>query len=49
MKREETPEEINKRIMDKFKKAPKGMGELIGRYEPVNKPSVKSAKEKDKK
>lgn len=35
MKKNETPAEANKRIMDKFKKAPKGMGEVIGRYEPV--------------
>lgn len=37
MKKEETPEEIAKRINEKFRKAPKGMGEIIGRYEPVNK------------
>ena len=49
MKKEETAEEIAKRINEKFRKAPKGMGELIGRYEPVNKPSVKNTKEKDKK
>lgn len=45
MKKPETAEEINKRIMDKFKKAPKGMGEVIGRYEPVkNKPKEKEKK-----
>ena len=33
--KKETAAEANKRIMDKFKKAPKGMGEVIGRYEPV--------------
>lgn len=50
MKREETPEEINKRIMEKFRKAPKGMGELIGRYEPINKqPANNQPKEKEKK
>lgn len=50
MKKEETPEEINKRIMEKFRKAPKGMGELIGRYEPTNNPAVKNQpKVKDKK
>lgn len=48
MKREETPEEINKRIMEKFRKAPKGMGELIGRYEPVNKPTTKNKEEEKK-
>ena len=42
MKKEETPEEITKRINEKFRKAPKGMGELIGRYEPVNNPVVKN-------
>ena len=46
MKKEETPEEINKRIMEKFRKAPKGMGEIIGRYEPVNKPTPKSENKK---
>lgn len=35
MKKKETAAEINKRIMEKFKKAPKGMGGVIGRYEPV--------------
>ena len=45
MKKPETAEEINKRIMEKFKKAPKGMGEVIGRYEPVKNPP----KENDKK
>ena len=50
MKKEETPEEIRKRIMEKFRKAPKGMGELIGRYEPVNKkPAKEQPKEKAKK
>lgn len=50
MKKEETPEEINKRIMEKFRKAPKGMGELIGRYEPVNKqPTKNQPKDKAKK
>ena len=49
MKREETPEEINKRIMEKFRKAPKGMGELIGRYEPINQPANNQPKEKEKK
>ena len=34
--KKETPAEINKRIMEKLKQAPKGMGEVIGRYEPVN-------------
>lgn len=49
-KKEETPEEITKRINEKFRKAPKGMGELIGRYEPINKPSVKNQpKVKEKK
>ena len=45
MKKKETPEEIRKRINEKFKKAPKGMGEVIGRYEPVNK---KKTEKKDK-
>lgn len=45
MKKPETAEEINKRIMEKFRKAPKGMGEVIGRYEPVKNPP----KENDKK
>ena len=45
MKKEETPEEIAKRINEKFRKAPKGMGEIIGRYEPVkNQPKVKDKK-----
>lgn len=45
MKKEETAEEIAKRINEKFRKAPKGMGELIGRYEPVkNQPKVKDKK-----
>ena len=48
MKREETPEEINKRIMEKFRKAPKGMGEIIGRYEPINKPTPKNKEEEKK-
>jgi hypothetical protein len=46
MKKEETPEEIAKRINEKFRKAPKGMGELIGRYEPINKPTPKKNEEK---
>ena len=45
MKKNETAAEANKRIMEKFKKAPKGMGELIGRYEPVK----KKTETKDKK
>ena len=45
MSKPETAEEINKRIMEKFRKAPKGMGEVIGRYEPVKNPP----KENDKK
>lgn len=45
MNKQETAEEINKRIMEKFRKAPKGMGEIIGRYEPVKNPP----KENDKK
>lgn len=50
MKKEETAEEIAKRINEKFKKAPKGMGELIGRYEPINKKSANNQpKVKDKK
>ena len=45
MKKNETAAEANKRIMDKFKKAPKGMGELIGRYEPVkNQPKEQEKK-----
>ena len=47
MKKEETPEEIAKRINEKFRKAPKGMGEIIGRYEPVNKQA--QTKEQNKK
>ncbi len=31
--KKETPAEINKRIMEKFKSLPKGSGEIIGRYE----------------
>ena len=46
MKKEETPEEITKRINEKFRKAPKGMGELIGRYEPINKSAPKENEEK---
>ena len=46
MNKPETAEEINKRIMDKFRKAPKGMGEVIGRYEPINKPAPKSEDKK---
>ena len=46
MKKEETPEEITKRINEKFRKAPKGMGELIGRYEPINKPAPKGEDKK---
>lgn len=46
MKKEETPEEITKRINEKFRKAPKGTGELIGRYEPVNKPIPKKKDDK---
>ena len=45
-KKEETPEEITKRINEKFRKAPKGMGELIGRYEPINKPTEKKKEDK---
>ena len=45
MKKNETPEEIAKRINEKFRKAPKGMGEVIGRYEPVK----KQPKEQEKK
>ena len=44
MNKPETAEEINKRIMEKFKKAPKGMGEVIGRYEPVKNPPKESDK-----
>ena len=44
MKKTETAEEANKRIMDKFKKAPKGMGEVIGRYEPVKNPPKENEK-----
>lgn len=40
----ETAAEANKRIMDKFKKAPKGMGELIGRYEPIKNQPKKEEK-----
>lgn len=31
--KKETPAEINKRVMAKFKSLPKGAGEAIGRYE----------------
>lgn len=49
MKKKETPEEINKRIMEKFRKAPKGMGEVIGRYEKVyNENGEKKAEKKGK-
>jgi hypothetical protein len=34
-KKNETAAEANKRIMDKLRKAPKGFGEALGRYEPV--------------
>lgn len=44
MKKPETAEEINKRIMEKFRKAPKGMGEVIGRYEPVKNPPKEQEK-----
>lgn len=43
-KKNETREEINKRIMEKFRSAPKGTGEVIGRYE-----KVKPAQKKEKK
>lgn len=43
MKKNETPAEINKRIMDKMRKAPKGFGEVLGKYEPV-KPQPKKGK-----
>ena len=45
MKKNETAAEANKRIMEKFKKAPKGMGEIIGKYEPVK----NKTKEQEKK
>ena len=44
MKKNETPAEANKRIMEKFRKAPKGMGEVIGRYEPVKKQDGEKSK-----
>ena len=44
MSKKETAAEANKRIMEKFKKAPKGMGEIIGRYEPINKQPEKKEK-----
>ena len=49
MKKEETPEEITKRINEKFRNAPKGMGEIIGRYEPINKKTQNQPKEQEKK
>lgn len=36
MAKKETAAEANRRIMEKFRNAPKGMGELIGRYEPID-------------
>ena len=42
--KKETPAEINKRIMKKFKQAPKGMGEVIGRYEPMKATAKKKGK-----
>lgn len=43
MKKNETAAEANKRIMEKIKKAPKGFGAALGKYEPV-KPQPKKGK-----
>lgn len=44
MKKNETAAEANKRIMDKIRQAPKGFGEVLGKYEPVKPQSKKDKK-----